>query len=102
MSKGQHDIGVSVDFSTDNFTDQGSIKDEQLMVLPINSPHKKGVISSIMRRNFKLNQQSSTERTQIQEAKTPGTLRMNDSDYRDNGMSSSRREFLPKKHLQKL
>ena len=102
VSKGYTDIGVSADFSTDGLTDQGSPKDEHLRVLPINSPHKKGVISSIMRRNFKLNQQASTERNQIQEAKTPGTLRMNDSDYRDNGMSSSRREFLPKKHLQKL
>ena len=27
---------------------------------------------------------------------------MNDSDYKDNGMASSRRDFLPKKHLQKL
>ena len=52
-----NDVGVSADFSVDGFdlTDRGSPKEGNLLVLPINSPHKKGVMQSIMRRNFKIN-----------------------------------------------
>ena len=53
-----NDVGVSADFSVDGFdlTDRGSPKEGNLLVLPITSPHKKGVMQSIMRRNFKINQ----------------------------------------------
>ena len=52
-----NDVGVSADFSVEGFdlTDRGSPKEGNLLVLPITSPHKKGVMHSILRRNYKIN-----------------------------------------------